>query len=569
MTFALPVAADGLLLTGVNLVGSATGAGFGSWPGASGAGDILLDSSPGRALMTRTGMLIVLAMALVIESRHQRPAALLATTAAFVALGTFPFIGHAAGLRGTAAVAFDFIHVASAAIWGGGLLLIAITLWISRAHPMEDALVRLVNRFSVLALIVFTVIVVSGLAGAWFNVAGPRNLTGEDYGRVLVLKVVLSLLVVTAAAVNRLMLVPQLRRAEPTDQLRIARSLRGSAVIELGLAIIILLLAARLASIPPADRPLTIDVAARSGQIELASNADELTIMLAGNLANVPEGVLTITVIETATGAQVTDLARVIVDARAPDPLDPNAEPLQDRFDATPVEGEPGSFAIPRSRLGLETTWTVEIIARRLGVVDAVATWNLDFTGTAAQPPRLVKETWALPRIPWSGYLALVAAAVTAVGALLLIRRLKGLEPVTAGIILAVAGLITVGFLLSAWRSGPIPIAASDPNIAIDANDPAAIQRATPLWAMQCASCHGVDGGGTGDEQPDGGHAHPSVAGDLLGRQTQARTPAELYWIITNGLGGTTMPAFDLALTDQERADLVAYLLWLQKQSAD
>jgi mono/diheme cytochrome c family protein len=156
---------------------------------------------------------------------------------------------------------------------------------------------------------------------------------------------------------------------------------------------------------------------------------------------------------------------------------------------------------------------------------------------------------------------------LTAIGSLWLIRRLKGLEPVTAGIILAVAGMITIGFLLSAWRSGPIPIAASELPFPANPNDPAAIQRAASTWATQCASCHGVDAAGTGDDQPDGGHAHPSVAGDLLGPQSRARTPEELFWIVSNGLGGTTMPAFDLALTDQERADLIAYLLGLQAQA--
>jgi mono/diheme cytochrome c family protein len=378
---------------------------------------------------------------------------------------------------------------------------------------------------------------------------------------------VLSLLVLTTAAVNRLMLVPQLRQTEPELRATGAKSLRRSTLIEIGLAVAVLVLAARLTAIPPADAPLTVDVASRSGTIALEGESNDVSFAISGELRNEPDGVIRIAIVDTASGAPVTDLVRVIVDARAPDPLDPDGEPIQDRFDASVVVGEPGVYEVPRARFGLEAEWQIEVIARRLGLVDESIEFTLDLNNTAPQPPRLTQEEWQLPRIPWSGYLALVAAALTAIGSLWLIRRLKGLEPVTAGIILAVAGMITLGFLLSAWRSGPIPIAASELPFPANPNDPAAIQRAASTWATQCASCHGVDAAGTGDDQPDGGHAHPSVAGDLLGPQSRARTPEELFWIVSNGLGGTTMPAFDLALTDQERADLVAYLLWLQAQA--
>jgi mono/diheme cytochrome c family protein len=41
---------------------------------------------------------------------------------------------------------------------------------------------------------------------------------------------------------------------------------------------------------------------------------------------------------------------------------------------------------------------------------------------------------------------------------------------------------------------------------------------------------------------------------------TRTRSAGDLYWIITNGVPGTDMPAYDLALTENERWDLVAYL---------
>ncbi len=561
---ALPVAAAGLTVTAFNLFAGATGASFGRWPDGSNALEILTESTPGRALLVRTAAVFVIGILLIPRERREVAAAI--ALAAAGAIASFSFIGHAAGLRGSAAIGVDLAHLLTSAAWSGGLLLVAITIWRLRNDGSESA-IGLVTTFSRIAFVAFLIVGASGLINAWFNVAGPKNLTGTDYGRALILKSVLALLILTAAAVNRTMIVPRLGAGSTPGRTGFWRSLRMSAVVELGLAIAVLLLAARLTSIPPADEPLTVDVASRSGTVEVSGVSGDLSIRFEGEIANEPNGEFRILVIDAETGAAASEIARVIVDARAPDPLDPNADPIQDRFDADPISETPGAFVVPRTRLGLEETWSIEVIVRRLGLEDESLAFDLDLTATAPQPPRLVEEVWRLPRIPWSGYLALAAAAGTVVGALVLIRRLKGLEPVTAGIMLAVAGLITIGFLLSAWRSGPIPVSDGELPAPPGLDDPGAITRATDTWAMQCASCHGVDGGGIGDDEDEqGAHAHPSEAGDLLGPQSQARTPGELYWIISNGLGGTSMPAFDLALTDEERADLVAYLIDLQDQ---
>jgi mono/diheme cytochrome c family protein len=299
--------------------------------------------------------------------------------------------------------------------------------------------------------------------------------------------------------------------------------------------------------------------------------AGDLQISVTGELQNAPGGIVTVSIVDAASGAAVTDLARLIVLATAPNPLDPGGQPLRDRFDATPVDGAPGTFGFPRSRLGVEALWMLDISARRLGLEDAVARMELDLRGTAPQPPRLVDDSWRWPKVPWTGWLSIAAAAATLTGGLLLVRRLRGLEPVTAGIMLAVTALITVGFLLSAYRSGPLPITGAPVPVPGDLADDGVIQRAAGSWAQQCASCHGVTAGGTGDDGGTTGqsHTHPSVSGDLLGSSSRSLTSQERYWAITNGIGGTTMPAFDIALTERQRWDLVAYLEWLQGQAEE
>jgi mono/diheme cytochrome c family protein len=416
------------------------------------------------------------------------------------------------------------------------------------------------------------VVTITGVINAAWNVSGPRNLTGEDYGLLLIAKVVLVLLILTVAAVSRLLLIPRLVAAlDDADgpAANQARSLGRAALIEIGLAVAILLLTARLTGLAPANGPLAVDVAARTGPISIAAPAGDLQFLIAGDLQSTADGMVTINVVHAGSGEPVTDLARLIVLATAPNPIDPAGESLRDRFDAEPIAGTPGAYRFPRSRLGVEAVWTLEIAARRLGLDDAVATTDIDLRGTAPQPPRLVDDQWRWPRVNWTGWLSMVAAAATAAGGLWLVRRLKGLEPVTAGIMLAVTGLITVGFLLSAYRSGPVPIEGDPTTVPDDLTNEVVIQRAAGSWAQQCASCHGVTGGGTGEQEPgtDQAHNHPSVSGDLLGSSSRALTSQERFWAITNGIGGTGMPAFEIALTERERWDLVAYLEWLQSQA--
>ncbi len=574
---ALPIDMVGLLLAVGALNVTTTGESWSAWPGWSDLREMLTDTSPGQALLLRAAALLGIALIALMLRFRASWHAVLAALLGMAGLAGFSFTGHAAGSHGNLAIAVDLLHLLVAALWSGGLLLLALALYaLLKANTrgaLEQALERS-RRFSVGAFASLAIVAVTGVISAAWNVSGPRNLTGEDYGLLLIGKVVAVLLIITVAAVNRLLLLPRLTASinAGSDQAARAqtRSLNRAALIEIGIALVVLLLTARLTGLPPANGPLAVDVAARSGPIAIAATAGDLQFLLSGELQSTPDGVIEISVANDGSGAPVTDLARLIVLATAPNPLDPAGEPLRDRFDAEPVPDQPGAFRFARSRLGVEAVWSLDLAARRLGVEDATATMELDLTGTAPQPPRLVDDHWRRPKTPWTGWLSLAAAAATVIGGLLLVRRLRGLEPVTAGIMLAVTALITVGFLLSAYRSGPLPIEGNPVTVPGDLADDTVIQRAAGNWAQQCASCHGVTAGGTGaSATTNPGHNHPSDSGDLLGPSSRALTSQERYWAITNGIGGTTMPAHDVALSDRERWDLVAYLEWLQLQPED
>jgi hypothetical protein len=64
-------------------------------------------------------------------------------------------------------------------------------------------------------------------------------------------------------------------------------------------------------------------------------------------------------------------------------------------------------------------------------------------------------------------------------------------------------------------------------------------------------------------ETADPAHRHGSAA-DLTDWPSRSQRDGDLYHAISYGVPGTAMPAYDEALTEQERWDLVNYLRSLQ-----
>jgi len=454
------------------------------------------------------------------------------------------------------------------------LLVLGLALvWLLRS-PEEDAFrlsaVSLLLKSTTINLIAMLIIVGAGIVTSASRVSGPQNLTGTSYGQALIVKLLLVILVLVIAGVNRLFIVPRLRKASSEHNEAIesgqTRRIRVSVAMEIGIALLILFAAARMTEIAPANGPLTVDVASRTGAIHTTATSGDVAITVDGLLDPVASETMSIAVTDAANGEPITDLARLIVLATAANPVDPSSGELRNRFDAMPVDGMPGHYTIPRARLGFDAIWNLEISARRLGVEDATVTIPVDLTGTGPQPPRLVDDAWQLPQMPITGWLALAAAVATFAGGIVLVKRLKGLEPVTGGIFLVVIVLISGAFFLTAYRSGPLRTSYVDAASPLDSADPAVLQRGDLLFAEQCMSCHGVDGRGV-DMNTMMGHEASGGSADLTTGAALERTDGDLYGVITDGLGGTEMPAYDIALTDEQRWEIVAHIRQMQDEA--
>lgn len=129
---------------------------------------------------------------------------------AFAGIGgaTLGLVGHAgASLDHINAVNAMAVHVVAVAVWGGGLLVIAlITPWLD-----DQQLATTVRRFSPWALAAVTALALSGLLSATIRMAGWSELLTTGYGRVVLVKALGLVALATFGALQRRRLGERLR----------------------------------------------------------------------------------------------------------------------------------------------------------------------------------------------------------------------------------------------------------------------------------------------------------------------------------------------------------------------
>jgi len=148
-------------------------------------------------------------------------------------------------------IGVQWLHFLSIAVWLGGL---AALLAASGRVPVDQA-VTAARRFSTVAGFAILSVAVTGVLRAIDNVGTWEALVSTDYGRLVIVKA--SLLVVLAAvgAINRYRVIPRMPAA--------AGMLRRVAVGELALGAIVLLITGLLTGLAPARQAAEAVAAAR------------------------------------------------------------------------------------------------------------------------------------------------------------------------------------------------------------------------------------------------------------------------------------------------------------------
>ena len=172
---------------------------------------VLLQTQFGHLWACRLGCCLVLGILLLIGSHE-----VVTAVFSFAILASLAAAGHSGAIAGNVQplpLIGDIGHLIAAALWPGGLVPLLIVL-IQQYRAVDQGSKRfaadVVRRFSAVSLGVVGLLVVTGLLNTYFIVGSLGALFTTDYGRLLLLKIALFILMLGLGAWNLLVLKPRL-----------------------------------------------------------------------------------------------------------------------------------------------------------------------------------------------------------------------------------------------------------------------------------------------------------------------------------------------------------------------
>ena len=207
---------------------------------------------------------------------------LMGTLAAFLAISP-ALAGHAATQSPSGLlIPIDILHVMAMSIWVGGLLvLVAVLPVATRALDAPDRtrlLAATLLRFSPLALAAVCAILASGLVQAYEHVRSVDNLIHTGYGRAVLAKMLLLVVLIGLGAYNRQRSVPGLKKlaADGAPPGAAGLGLRRSLRSEVALLAVVIAVTSVLVSYAPATARSTgpFSTTKTLGPLELQMTVD-------------------------------------------------------------------------------------------------------------------------------------------------------------------------------------------------------------------------------------------------------------------------------------------------------
>jgi putative copper export protein/mono/diheme cytochrome c family protein len=219
---------------------------------------VLTSTRFGHVWIARLAVAAALALYLLRSRPDERPLSLRGGAAAVLAaalLGALALAGHGGATAGSAGVVHlisDAAHAIAAGVWVGGLVPLALLFAAARGAGDAPALAvarDATRRFSTLGLVSVVTLLATGIVNTVFLVGSVPALLGTTYGQLLSAKIVLFLVMVATAALNRLKLTPALARADAANAMR---RLQHNSLFEAVLGLGVLAIVGALGAIPPA-----------------------------------------------------------------------------------------------------------------------------------------------------------------------------------------------------------------------------------------------------------------------------------------------------------------------------
>ena len=327
-------------------------------------------------------------------------------------LATFALGSHAAAVAGSGwAMVGDFVHLAAAALWLGGLLALAALLWQWVQQPAVDLLLlrRIVRRFSQMATLAVFVLMVTGFFSTLVQLPTLADLWRTTYGQLLLLKIALVVTALSLAWFNhRFVQSPasgkvgsplgaddevdrsNLPGSLPSAYRAFARQVWREAGVAVGIMFVVALLVQTPPPPPPATPPLTTPL------FETVLQADDLTIHLQISPNQVGDNRY-IAHLYHADNSPIGEVQLVRLTF-----THQTAALGQSSLDLTSQGGD--FFAAAGAYQNRTGPWNVSVYVRRRGLDDLLA------TTTVAVPPPVASA----PRDPWQNPIATLPAGVVA-----------------------------------------------------------------------------------------------------------------------------------------------------------
>jgi putative copper resistance protein D len=184
---------------------------------------MILQAGEGNATVLRLAGLGLAACALMRRKPLQRAALLGAALAA----ASFSAVGHVRALHAWPAGIFSCLHLLGVAFWLGALIPLLSTTHLAACRQVA----AVAARFGTWALAVVSLLIAAGLALLWMLSAGHPDFWSSAYGRMLAAKLLLVVLLLSAAALNKLWLTPRLLRNDATAIVWLRRSIHVEILV--------------------------------------------------------------------------------------------------------------------------------------------------------------------------------------------------------------------------------------------------------------------------------------------------------------------------------------------------
>ncbi|GLV56055.1 copper resistance protein [Dictyobacter sp. S3.2.2.5] len=313
-------------------------------------------------------------------------------------MGTTSLDAHAAAQADAwLLLPFDLIHLVSTGFWIGGVccFVVLVPAGLRLLAPEKTArsrlLAALLPRFSRIAILCVTLLVITGTIQASFMLGSWANLVESGYGRTLIVKLVLFALILVPGALHLLRIGPRMQAANastPThDQVdaqqegteaattrRLQRIFKASITLEATLAVCLLLIVGVLTSMsppPPVTATGTGNTDSRAPLTYQGKMAD-LRYSLVVNPGQVGENTFEMA-LKQSNGAPLTHVDAVSIRLTMLD-MDMGTQELN----LTPIAGQPGQYQGEDATLGMSGHWNMVILVSRPGFNDATS--SIDFS---------------------------------------------------------------------------------------------------------------------------------------------------------------------------------------------